>query len=141
MRLDPDGMSRLQKSHLKNKSCRRHIICYIANSLRYKKEHYSRFSKLLVAALLVGLVLFVAALASSESLHKLVHHDADKADHECAVTLFAHGHVESASCDVPVILLATLVETTPTVVFSFFSPAIEYLPPGRAPPAVVSPLV
>jgi hypothetical protein len=129
------------KFHLKKKSCWRHIICYIANSLRYKKEPFSRFSKSLVAVLLVGLVLFIAALASSESLHKLIHHDADEPGHECAVTLFAHGHVESAVCDLPVVLPVTFVEITPILVFSFFSPAIENLPPGRAPPSVASPLV
>jgi hypothetical protein len=107
--------------------------------LRYKKEHFSRFSKSFVAVLLVGLVLFVAALASSESLHKLIHSDADEAGHECAVTLFAHGHVESAVCDISVILPAAFVENTPIVVISIFSPVIENLPPGRAPPAVSSP--
>jgi hypothetical protein len=109
--------------------------------LRYKKEHFRQFSKSLVAALLVGMVLFVAVLASSESLHKLIHSDADEASHQCAVTLFAHGHVESVVCDVPVVLPATFVETTPIAVFSIFSPALEDLPHGRAPPAVVSPLV
>jgi hypothetical protein len=109
--------------------------------LRYKKEHFRQFSKSLVAVLLVGMVLFVATLASSESLHKLIHSDADEAGHQCAVTLFAHGHVESAACDVPVVLPATFVETTPHLEFSIFSSTIENLPPGRAPPAVVSPLV
>jgi hypothetical protein len=46
--------------------------------LRYKKEHFRQFSKSLVAVLLVGMVLFVAVLASSESLHKLIHSDADE---------------------------------------------------------------
>jgi hypothetical protein len=91
--------------------------------------------------LLVGLVLFMAALASNETLHKLIHHDADEAGHECVVTLFAHGHVESASCDVPVIAPATFVEATPRIEFSVVSPTIGNLPPGRAPPSVVSPLV
>lgn len=83
----------------------------------------------------MGLVLFTAALASSEALHKLIHHDAGEANHECAVTLFAHGHVETAACDVLVVQPTTFVETTPIIVFSFFSPAIENLPPGRAPPS------
>ena len=126
------------KSHLKNKSCRRHGLCYVANSLQYKKEHFCQFSKSFVAALLIGLVLFMAALASSEALHKLIHHDADEAGHECAVTLFAHGHVESAVCDIPVVTPTVWVETVPFVEFSVFSTAIENLPPGRAPPAVVS---
>jgi hypothetical protein len=126
------------KSHLKNKPCRRHIICYIANSLQYKKEHFFQFGKSFVAILLMGLVLFMAVLASSETLHKLIHHDADEADHQCAVTLFAHGHVESAVCDIPIVTPTVWVETVPFAEFSVFSTAIENLPPGRAPPAVVS---
>jgi len=109
--------------------------------LYYKKEHFSQSSKSFVAVLLIGLFLFVAALASSESLHKLIHSDADEASHECAVMLFAHGHVESAVGDVPVVLPATFVETTPHLEFSVFSSTIENLPPGRAPPSVASPLV
>jgi len=123
-------------------TCWRHVICYIANSLQHKKEKFCQLSKSFVAALLIGLVLFMAALASSETLHKLIHHDADEADHECAVTLFAHGHVESAACDVPVVLPTTFVETTPRIEISVvFCPAIENLPLGRAPPSVASPLV
>jgi hypothetical protein len=106
--------------------------------LQYKNEHLSQFSKSFIASLLMGLILFTAALASSEVLHKLVHHDADEADHQCAVTLFAHGHVDSAACDVPAVLTTTFVETTPIVSTCFFSPAIENLPPGRAPPTVAS---
>ena len=83
----------------------------------------------------MGLVLSMAALASSETLHKLIHHDADEAGHECAVTLFAHGHVETAVCDVPVVQPTTFVETRPPLEFFAFSAAIENLPPGRAPPA------
>jgi hypothetical protein len=122
-----------------NNACRRHGLCYIANSLQYKKEHFCQFGKSFVAALLIGLVLFMAALASSETLHKLIHHDADEADHECAVTLFAHGHVESAACDIPVVTPTVWVETTPHLEFFAFSTAIENLPPGRAPPGVSSP--
>jgi hypothetical protein len=62
-------------------------------------------------------------------------------DDDCAIVALIHGKIETTPCDVPVTLPATLVETTPIAVFSFFSPAIENLPLGRAPPAVVSPLV
>jgi hypothetical protein len=106
--------------------------------LQHKKEHFCQLGKSFVAALLIGLVLSMAALASSETLHKLIHHDAEEAGHECAVTLFAHGHIESAACDVPVVLPTTFVETTPHFEFFVFSTAIENLPPGRAPPAVSS---
>ena len=89
--------------------------------------------------MLIGLVLFMAALASSEALHKLVHHDAGEANHECAVTLFAHGHVDSTVCDIPLVTPTVRVETTPHLECFVFSTAIENLPPGRAPPPVVSP--
>ena len=97
--------------------------------------------KPLTSGLLVAFVLLLNAMAASPALHELIHKDAEGPTHSCAATLFAHGHVESAACNVPVALPATLVETTPIVVFSFFSTAIENLPPGRAPPSVASPLV
>jgi hypothetical protein len=52
--------------------------------------------------------------------------------------MFAHGKVESASVDVSVIVVAVSIETAPQIEFSIFSTAIENLPQGRAPPAVVS---
>jgi hypothetical protein len=107
--------------------------------LQHKREYFRRLSKSLIATLLIGLVLSMAALASSEALHKLIHHDADEAGHECAVTLFAHGHVETAAYDVPVVQPTTFVETRPHLEFFAYSTAIESLPPGRAPPAVSSP--
>jgi len=107
--------------------------------LQYKKEHFCQFSKSLVAILLTGMVLFMAALASSESLHKLVHHDADETGHECAVTLFAHGHVDSTTCDIPLFVPTVQVETTPHLEFLVVSSTVENLPPGRAPPTVSSP--
>ena len=114
-------------------------MCYFASSLQYKKEHFCRFSKSFVAVLLIGLVLFMAALASSEALHKLVHHDANEAGHECAVTLFAHGHVDSTTCDIPIVIPTGWIETTPHLEFFVFCAVIENLPLGRAPPAVSSP--
>ena len=60
-----------------------------------------RHSKAALAALLVGMVLFLDAMAASPALHQLIHKDANKAGHECAVTMFAHGKVESATVDVP----------------------------------------
>jgi hypothetical protein len=101
----------------------------------------NRFCHPALAVLLIGLVLLLNAMAAAPVLHELFHKDADQADHHCAVTLFAHGHVESAVCDVPVVLPATFVENTPHLAFSIFSTVIDNLPPGRAPPAVVSPLV
>ena len=94
--------------------------------------------KAALAALLVGMILFLDAMAACPALHELIHKDADKANHDCAVTMFAHGKVESASVDVPVHVATIPIEATPQNVFSVFSTAIENLPQGRAPPAVIS---
>ena len=95
-----------------------------------------RFGKPALAVLLIGLVLLLDAMAAAPVLHELIHKDAENATHSCAVTLFAHGHVESATCDIPAILPVTFVEVTPSLAFSTFNPTLENLPPGRAPPAL-----
>ena len=73
-------------------------------------------------------------MAACPSLHELIHKDADKAGHECAVTMFAHGQVDSATVDVVVAAPKTFVAFHLSVEISDFSPAIENLPAGRAPP-------
>ena len=102
--------------------------------LRYTKEHLRQFSKSLFVGLLIGMVLFMTALASSESLHKLVHHDADEAGHECAATLFAHGQVDSPVVAVAAIIPVAPVDFLPLTSVSVFSALVETLPPGRGPP-------
>jgi hypothetical protein len=88
--------------------------------------------------LLVGLVLMVNAMAASPSLHEWLHADAGEAGHHCAVTLFAHGQVDSASADVVVTAPQCVVVSEPSVEISVYSPAIEHLPAGRAPPVSAS---
>jgi hypothetical protein len=105
------------------------------------KRHFSRIGKPALAALLVGVVLLLDAMAACPALHKMIHKDAGKEDHDCAVTMFAHGKVESATVDVPVAIATVPIEATPQIYFPIFSPAIENLPQGRAPPAVSSPQV
>jgi len=87
------------------------------------------------------MVLLLDAMAASPALHELIHQDANKAGHECAATMFAHGKVESATVEVPTVVPAALIESTPQIEFSVFTTAIENLPPGRGPPAVSSPQV
>ena len=53
-----------------------------------------------LAALLVGVVLLLDAMAACPALHEMIHHDAGKEDHDCAVTMFAHGKVRFASCEI-----------------------------------------
>ena len=123
------------------KTCRWQAICYIANSLQYKVSHFLRFGRSALAAWLVGMVLLLDAMATSPALHELIHKDAGEVDHHCAVTMFAHGQVESAACDVPVVTPTVWFETIPLAKFSVASTVVENLPHGRAPPSVASPQV
>jgi hypothetical protein len=99
-------------------------------------RQFNQCGQTVVSVLLAGIVVWLLAMVADESLHKLLHADADESGHTCAVTLFAHGQVDSASIEVPVVALLTFVETVPAVEFSIFSPAIENLPAGRAPPVL-----
>jgi hypothetical protein len=102
------------------------------------KRHFKKIGKPALAALLVGLILLLNAMAACPALHELIHKDADHADHQCAVTMFAHGKVDSVTCEVPIVAPTVWVEIVPLSKFSVFSSAIQNLPHGRAPPAVVS---
>jgi len=106
-----------------------------------QRSHSYPSGKSLLAALLIGLVLLLDAMAACPALHEFIHHDAGKANHQCAVTMFAHGKVDSATVEVPINIPTAVVEAAPPVEFSVFAAAIEYLPSGRAPPAVSSPQV
>jgi hypothetical protein len=108
-----------------------------ANRLQLGKRHFKLHGKAVIASLLVALVLLLDAMAACPSLHELIHKDANSAEHQCVVTLFAHGQVDSAMVDVPVVVTTIRVETAPQIVFSVFSPAIKNLPAGRAPPVPV----
>ena len=91
-----------------------------------------------LGVLTILLVLFLNLLATAPSLHERLHADAGHEDHQCAVTLFAHGQVDSATVEVAAVAPVVLVETVRQIVFSVFTPAIENLPAGRAPPVSVS---
>jgi hypothetical protein len=90
-----------------------------------------------LGGLLVGLVLLLNALVASSSLHELLHHDAGQPEHQCAVTLFAHGQVESVT---PVVAIAAPLVWTelalPSAQSSLSSHA-SLLPLGRAPPVFI----
>ena len=104
--------------------------------MKARSRHFCP-GKAAIAALLVGMVLLLNAMAACPALHELIHKDADQPGHECAVTMFAHGQVNSATVDVSVTAPAVMIEAAPQIEFSLFSTAIENLPPGRAPPAVI----
>jgi len=91
-------------------------------------------SKAVIASVLMGIVLLLNAMAASPTLHELFHPDAGDQAHQCAVTMFAHGSVDSAAVDVPVVAPLPFIQTVCFANGSVFCPAIEQLPAGRAPP-------
>jgi len=100
------------------------------------KRHFKLRGKAVIASLLVCLVLLLDAMAACPKLHELIHKDAGKADHDCAVTMFAHGKVDSVSVEISTVTLSVSITTPPPIVISVFAPAIENLPAGRAPPVL-----
>jgi hypothetical protein len=92
-----------------------------------------------LAVVMVFLVLVCATLASNPALHRLIHKDADAEDHECAITLFAHGQVNFTG--VAPVVSAPFIQIT-EFAFSFTSLIPEsrdyFLLPGRAPPVLPS---
>ena len=96
---------------------------------------FSRKAKRAHAGLWLGVFLLLQAMVVFPGLHALIHADASDRDHECAVTLFAHGQVHGADAAVPV------VRPEPAAVFiqswreaAFVSTDIPLLP-GRGPPS------
>ena len=88
-----------------------------------------------LGVLSVLLVLFLNLLAASPPLHEWFHADAGMANHQCAVTMFAHGQVDS-----PVVEVAAIIPVSPVEFFPLTSATVpnalaETLPPGRGPPA------
>jgi hypothetical protein len=87
--------------------------------------------------LLIAVVLLLNLLAASPTLHESFHPDAGKAQHHCAVTLFAHGQADSVTVDVSPAIATVAVHCFADFEISTFAPAIESLPAGRAPPVTL----
>lgn len=98
------------------------------------KGQFKARGRAIIASLLVGIVLLLDAMAACPALHELIHKDAGNADHECAVTMFAHGKVDSVSVEAAVSESQAFVAIFSPVEISTFSPAIGHLPAGRGPP-------
>ncbi|HZI33486.1 MAG TPA: hypothetical protein VFF11_14190 [Candidatus Binatia bacterium] len=80
------------------------------------------------------IVLLLNLLAASPSLHERLHADAGQPGHQCAVTVFAHGKVDSVSVEVVAAIPVAPFEFRPLTYVSIFSTSAVLLPPGRAPP-------
>jgi hypothetical protein len=99
------------------------------------KRYFAQIGKPALAALLAGIVLLLDAMAACPALHEMIHHDAGKEDHHCAVTLLASGKMDSTTCETILPPPPVSIEITRHFIISIFGPAIENLPQGRAPPA------
>ncbi|MGO8838262.1 MAG: hypothetical protein ACLQAH_10570 [Limisphaerales bacterium] len=88
------------------------------------------------AMLSLAVWLFMAAAEVWTPLHAWLHGGSiPDNDDDCAIVAIAHGKIATTPCDIPVVAPATFVDTTPRIEISDFCPAIENLPPGRAPPS------
>lgn len=88
---------------------------------------------------MIFMVLFCGLLSINPKLHQVIHPDANGENHECAITVFAHGHVDLT--DGSSVLSAPFVREFQTAVL-FENAALaanDYLLlPGRAPPVLAS---
>ena len=85
------------------------------------------------------LVLLCGLLSSSSTLHEIIHPDANDGHHECAITVFTHGHVDLT--DGGPILVAPAVREFQAAVLvesAILSSDDYLLLPGRAPPVLSS---
>jgi hypothetical protein len=106
--------------------------------VRLFKSHFTGNGRVVIASFLAGLVLLLNAMAACPALHELIHKDASSANHQCVVTLFAHGQVDAAATGVLLAAPQVCVADLPSVEISVYRPAIEHLPAGRAPPVASS---
>jgi hypothetical protein len=87
------------------------------------------------AAFLAALVLVLAVLAVCPALHEWLHPDACHEDHECAVTLFAHGITPVlAEIILAVIAVCFVAAVAPALATLYLAPPRYWLHPERGPP-------
>ena len=87
------------------------------------------------AVLLAALVLLLVVLEVCPAAHEWFHHDADHEDHDCVVTLFAHGIVTALTAVALVLVSWRLIGCTVPLVREFLLPHQPcWLPQSQAPP-------
>ena len=112
--------------------------CFIANDLQLSRPQLHRRDQPVfdwVCGLLVLMVLACGILSTSPALHHLLHRDADTGSHQCAITLFAHGHLQLAD-NGPIVFspLFRMCEQALRIEGSIRISQDYLLSPGRAPP-------
>ena len=113
------------------------LLVFTLNDLQHQRDNTAaiRPVRFLAAFGLILLVLLCGAFAANPSLHKLIHHEAEDAGHECAISLFARGQVHFEEAP-PILSTPDFIsfETAPTAPILILQPAEYLLLPGRAPP-------
>lgn len=89
-----------------------------------------------LAFLGVSLVLLLSVLGASPSLHKLLHPDADHADHQCVITLFTKGQITLATAAQCLAIVIILFGGVVLLAETFQPPTPDYcISSSRAPPS------
>ncbi len=89
-----------------------------------------------VAALLVALVLGLSYFSASDAAHNRLHTDADHANHQCVITLFAGGQVLSVTPETTVAVVALVFCFLVGISLSSIRLNVRHrLPFGCGPPA------
>jgi hypothetical protein len=89
------------------------------------------------AGLSLALWLFMAAAEASPALHAWMHGGSVPDNDDCAVVAVAHGKVETAVAEIPVVTTVTAIEIVLRPEFFVFHPASLILPDGRGPPVFI----
>jgi heme A synthase len=92
-----------------------------------------------VATCVFAVFVWALALSASPQLHQRVHKDANRVEHNCAVTMIASGsynhaaHVPLVSAPIPAVQFSKILALTPCWVQSPFLGAciFEHAPPAR----------
>ncbi|MGZ4988462.1 MAG: hypothetical protein ACXWBP_10485 [Limisphaerales bacterium] len=95
----------------------------------------------LVACFLSALLLLSSFMAVSPALHKLLHHDANQASHQCVATLLQKHQVSASATSVVVPQLSSAVIGFVQVRNDLAPSSCAYLlPHTRGPPAFPTPI-
>lgn len=99
-----------------------------------KRLSFSGTARTVLSLLLVLQLLFLLVLVACPALHHALHHDSDRSEHQCAVTIFAHGQVDASVVAVSVNIPVTVVEFLPQALIPILNTQVDTFPPGRGPP-------
>lgn len=100
-----------------------------------RSKSYWAVAKRCSAALMLLIVLGLGFLASDAAAHKALHSHGTDAGDDCAICLFASGHVNLADAPVSApTIFSQEIAVVPLLVSPVLSRSDALLPPGRAPP-------